>query len=302
VEAVDILAHRLLDDLRRAGVVDAIRHARVRTLQFFDGLYLDLHHLAGNLARAVGPGPIADACIQIRRVLGGEGAASPIIAEAYVGARMAPARGLSIYFLALRSDRPLPRAGVREAGGGPTSSTRLRGRRRAPPTRLGRLVRAATGPLGVAWAAPARPATPGNERGGGISARAEAGGHGSPLPGSTAPGAIPRIMALQTRATVPRPRDKSRSGPFFWPSPETDRVEANRLHGAQHRHRAVVHPRQDPGEGAAKLRSGVGQGCRLPNRSWGGERRAAAALHGRRHPTEASVVASDGHIHESNSR
>jgi hypothetical protein len=46
----------------------------------------------------VGPGPIADACIQIRRVIGGEGAPSPIIAEAYVGARMAPARGLSIYF------------------------------------------------------------------------------------------------------------------------------------------------------------------------------------------------------------
>jgi hypothetical protein len=35
-------------------------------------------------------------------VLGGEGAPSPIIAEAYVGARMAPARGLSIYFPAQR--------------------------------------------------------------------------------------------------------------------------------------------------------------------------------------------------------
>ena len=98
VEAVDILAHRLLDDLKRDGLVEAIRHARARTLQFFDGLYLDLHHLAGNLAKAAGPGPIADACIQIRRVIAGEGAPSPIIAEAYVGARMAPARGLSIYF------------------------------------------------------------------------------------------------------------------------------------------------------------------------------------------------------------
>ena len=102
VEAVDILAHRLLDDLKRDGLVEALRHARARTLQFFDGLYLDLHHLAGNLAKAVGPGPIADACMQIRRVIGGEGAPSPIIAEAYVGARMAPARGLSIYFPAHR--------------------------------------------------------------------------------------------------------------------------------------------------------------------------------------------------------
>jgi hypothetical protein len=62
VEAVDIFAHRLLDDLKRAGLVDALRHARVRTLQFFDGLYLDRHHLAKNLAKAVGPGRIADAC------------------------------------------------------------------------------------------------------------------------------------------------------------------------------------------------------------------------------------------------
>jgi hypothetical protein len=102
VEAVDLLAHRLLDALKRDGVADALRHAHARTLQFFDGLYLDLHHLAGNLAKAVGPGPIADACTQIRRVLGGEGPPSPIIAAGYVGARMAPARGLSIYFPAQR--------------------------------------------------------------------------------------------------------------------------------------------------------------------------------------------------------
>jgi hypothetical protein len=102
VEAVDLLAHRLLDDLKRDGLVAALRHARARTLQFFDGLYLDLHHLAGNLAKAVGPGPIAEACIQIRRVIDGQGMPSPIIAEAYVGARMAPARGLSIYFPAHR--------------------------------------------------------------------------------------------------------------------------------------------------------------------------------------------------------
>ena len=50
----------------------------------------------------MGLGPIADACIQIRRAIDGQRAPSPIIAEAYVGARMAPARGLSIYFPAQR--------------------------------------------------------------------------------------------------------------------------------------------------------------------------------------------------------
>ncbi len=138
VEAVDILAHRLLDDLKRDGLVEAIRHARVRTLQFFDGLYLDLHHLAGNLAKAVGPGPIADACMQIRRVIGGEGAPSPIIAEAYVGARMAPARGLSIYFPAHRDPtvhyRDLEFASGR---GGPTFWTRWSGRDVRPRLREG---------------------------------------------------------------------------------------------------------------------------------------------------------------------
>jgi hypothetical protein len=116
VEAVDILAHRLLDDLKRDGLVEALRPARARTLQFFDGLYLDLHHLAGNLAKAVGPGPIADACTQIRRVLGGEGAPSPIIAETYVGRPdgFGP-RAVDLLSGAARAGGALPRSGVRHA-------------------------------------------------------------------------------------------------------------------------------------------------------------------------------------------
>ena len=69
-----------------------------RTLQFFEGLYVNLHHLAGNVATATGHGRIAEACRDVQRMIDGDEARGPIIAEGHVGASMAPARGISIYF------------------------------------------------------------------------------------------------------------------------------------------------------------------------------------------------------------
>jgi hypothetical protein len=97
VEAVDLLARRLLAGMKTAAVRAAVHGARRQTIQFFDGLYVDLHHLAGNLATATGLGRVADACRDVQRVIEGQEARSPIIAEGH-GAGMAPARGLSIYF------------------------------------------------------------------------------------------------------------------------------------------------------------------------------------------------------------
>ena len=59
---------------------------------------MDLHHLVGNLATATGLGRVTDACRDVQRVIDGQEARSPIIAEGHVGQQMAPARGLSIYF------------------------------------------------------------------------------------------------------------------------------------------------------------------------------------------------------------
>ncbi len=103
VEAVDLLGRRLLAGVKGVALRTAIEYARRRTLGFFDGLYVDLHHLAGTLARAAGSGRVAEACRGIQRVMAGEGEPSPIIAERHVGPRMAPARGLSIYFPAYRA-------------------------------------------------------------------------------------------------------------------------------------------------------------------------------------------------------
>jgi len=102
VEAVDLLGQRLLAGIKSGALRMAIAYARRRTLSFFDDLYLDLHHLAGNLAQAAGSGRVTDACRDIQRLIDGHEARSPIIAEAHVGQRMAPARGLSIYFPAYR--------------------------------------------------------------------------------------------------------------------------------------------------------------------------------------------------------
>jgi hypothetical protein len=97
VEAVDVLARRLLAGSKSAAAVASLLGARHRTLQFFEGLYVDLHHLAGNLATASGLSPVTDACRSVQRVIQGREGRGPVIAEGHVGARLAPARGLSIY-------------------------------------------------------------------------------------------------------------------------------------------------------------------------------------------------------------
>lgn len=97
VDAVDLLARRILANIKNAALAGALHSARRRTLQFFDGLYVDLHHLAGNLATASGLSPVTDACRNVQRVIQGQGGRGPVIAEGHVGARLAPARGLSIY-------------------------------------------------------------------------------------------------------------------------------------------------------------------------------------------------------------
>jgi hypothetical protein len=102
VEVVDLLARRLLAGLKSAALAAAVHAAWRRTLKFFDGLYVDLHHLAGNLAKAAGPGPVADACVEIQELTDAPGTRGPIIAAGHVGPRMTPARGLSIYFPAHR--------------------------------------------------------------------------------------------------------------------------------------------------------------------------------------------------------
>ena len=98
VEAVDVLARRLLAGSKSTALAVALHGARRRTLQFFEGLYVDLHHLAGNVATATGHGRIADACRDVQRMIDGDEARGPIIAEGHAGASMAPARGISIYF------------------------------------------------------------------------------------------------------------------------------------------------------------------------------------------------------------
>ncbi len=103
VGAVDLLARRLLPGLKSPALRTAVQAAWHRTLHFFDGLYLDLHDLAGHLAQAAGPGGVAEACRDIQRLIDGHEARTPIIAEGHVGQRMAPARGLSIYFPAFRN-------------------------------------------------------------------------------------------------------------------------------------------------------------------------------------------------------
>jgi hypothetical protein len=98
VEAVDVLARHLLADIKSAAVTASLFGARRRTLQFYEGLYVDLRHLTANLATATGTGPIANACRDVQRLIDGEETRSPIIGQGHVGASMAPARGLSIYF------------------------------------------------------------------------------------------------------------------------------------------------------------------------------------------------------------
>jgi hypothetical protein len=98
VEAVDQLARHLLGGITAPSVAAALLGARRWTLQFYDGLYVDLHHLAENLAATTGRGRITDACHDLQRAIEGHEGQRAIIAHGHVGAGMASARGLSIYF------------------------------------------------------------------------------------------------------------------------------------------------------------------------------------------------------------
>jgi hypothetical protein len=98
VDAVDRLAGALLGRLWNPGVEAAVYSAWRRTLRFFDNFYVDLYHFASNLAAATDTGEIKAACAGVQRVIEGKGAESPIIGASHGGARMAPAKGLSIYF------------------------------------------------------------------------------------------------------------------------------------------------------------------------------------------------------------
>jgi hypothetical protein len=96
VRAVDALARALLGALPSVSIERALYVAWRGTLRFFDGLYVDLHHFAANLARATGQRDIRRACVEIQGAIEADG--SPVISERHAGPRMAPACGLSIYF------------------------------------------------------------------------------------------------------------------------------------------------------------------------------------------------------------
>jgi hypothetical protein len=96
VSAVDRLARVLLAALPGSSLELALYRAWRRTLRFFDDLYVDLHHLAVNLAVSTTRRDIRHAALEVQRAIEAQG--GPIIAERHAGRRMAPARGLSIYF------------------------------------------------------------------------------------------------------------------------------------------------------------------------------------------------------------
>jgi hypothetical protein len=96
VSAVDALARALLAALPDAALEAALRRAWRRTLRFFDDLYVDLHHFAVNLARATTRRAVRGAAAAVQRAI--EAPGGPVIAARHGGLRMAPARGLSIYF------------------------------------------------------------------------------------------------------------------------------------------------------------------------------------------------------------
>ncbi len=96
VQAVDALARALIAALPSASLELALYRAWRGTLRFFDDLYADLHHFAVNLAAATTRRDVRQTALEVQRVIGAEG--GPIIAERHGGRRMAPARGLSIYF------------------------------------------------------------------------------------------------------------------------------------------------------------------------------------------------------------
>ena len=96
VRAVDALARALLSALPSTSLEQALYAAWRRSLRFFDGLYVDLHHLAVNLAGATPRGDVRRAALEVQRAI--ETDPGPVIAERHGGPGMARARGLSIYF------------------------------------------------------------------------------------------------------------------------------------------------------------------------------------------------------------
>jgi hypothetical protein len=96
VAAVDRLARVLLAALPSSGLELALYRAWRRSLRFFDDLYVDLYHFAVNLAAATTRRDVRKAAIEVQRAIEAEGGA--VVAERHGGRRMAPARGLSIYF------------------------------------------------------------------------------------------------------------------------------------------------------------------------------------------------------------
>jgi hypothetical protein len=96
VDAVDTLARALLGALPEASMEAALYAAWRRTLRFFDGLYVDLHHFAVRLAAATTRRVVRHAATDVQRAI--EAQPGPIIAERHGGAGMSRARGLSIYF------------------------------------------------------------------------------------------------------------------------------------------------------------------------------------------------------------
>ena len=100
VDAVDRLARVLVAALPSSSLELALSRARRRTLGFFDDLYADLHHLAVNLAAATTRRDVRKAALEVQQAM--EAGGGPIIAERHGGRRMAPARGLSIYFPSFR--------------------------------------------------------------------------------------------------------------------------------------------------------------------------------------------------------
>jgi hypothetical protein len=90
VKAADALARRLLADIKSAAVTTSLLNVRRRTLSFYEGLYVDLRHLAANLATATGKGPIAEASRDVQRIIDGDGAKSPVIGQATWARRWRP--------------------------------------------------------------------------------------------------------------------------------------------------------------------------------------------------------------------
>lgn len=101
VGAVDVLAGALLPKLRRRGMHGAVEDARRRTVKFSEGQYVDLHDFCRNLNALVDDRAVRAACAPVQRIIDGQGAPTPVLENATVGARLRRARGLSIYFPAM---------------------------------------------------------------------------------------------------------------------------------------------------------------------------------------------------------